>query len=188
MKAPNQIVNLKKIKHYNTINHAHELTFSCYEKRCYLMDPRACEIFLEEFGRAKIVHKFKIWAYVLMPDHVHLLLKPEETQYNIAKILNDIKGRMAFLYRDYFLKSKPEKFNVFCIEDTSKDREVFRFWQPGPGYDRNFWNAEAIKNSIRYIEANPVKDMLVEKPSDYRWSSAYARFNNTGLVPDEVQI
>ena len=69
-----------------------------------------------------------------------------------------------------------------------KGKKVFRFWQTGGGFDRNLWNAKAIHSSINYIEANPVRAGLVEKPEDWQWSSAHARVYKEGLIPDSYAI
>lgn len=59
----------------------------------------------------------------------------------------------------------------------------FRFWQEGPGFDRNIFSSEAIAASIDYIHMNPVKRGLCEKVTDWKWSSA--RFYlNEALDPD----
>ena len=50
------------------------------------------------------------------------------------------------------------------------------------------WSAEAIHNSIHYIEANPVRAGLVQKPEERPWSSARARALNEGLVPDQKGV
>lgn len=48
----------------------------------------------------------------------------------------------------------------------------FRFWQEGPGFDRNLFSPEAITASMDYIHLNPVKRGLCEKATDWKWSSA----------------
>ena len=72
--------------------------------------------------------------------------------------------------------------------DKSKQRTVFRFWQPGGGFDRNFWNAKAIYPAIEYLEANPVRKGLAATPEEYRGSSAYSRDRKEGLVPDRFDL
>ena len=178
----------KKLKHYNIPGHAHELTFSCYHGYNYLIDPKACELFLSELESSKKTFNLKIWAYVLMPTHVHILLWPMETAYDIARILNETKGRMAKEYRDFILKRRPETFESFTVYNKYKARSIFRFWQKSGGFDRNLWHAKAIRNAINYIEANPVKKKLAQYPENYKWSSAYARANNVGLIPDTFQM
>ncbi len=178
----------KHLKHYNTPGHAHELTFSCYHRLTYLSDPVACELFLFELEQARREYDFALWAYVLMPTHVHLLIWPHQNHYDIALILNSIKGRMVTCYRKFIEENKPENFKAFHVFDKSKKRSVFRFWQQGGGFDRNLWNGIAINKSIEYIEANPVRRNLATKPSEYPWSSAYAREKNVGLIPDKFNI
>ena len=94
-------IKRKKVKHYNIPNHAHELTFSCYHNDEYLLDPVACGIFMEELEDARKEFGFRIWAYVLMPEHVHLLIYPTKQKYNISKILKSVKGAMSARYRNY---------------------------------------------------------------------------------------
>jgi putative transposase len=49
---------------------------------------------------------------------------------------------------------------------------TFRFWQEGPGYDRNLNSESAVLASIDYIHANPVRRGLVEQARQWKWSSA----------------
>jgi putative transposase len=179
-------IQRKKRKTYNTEDHAHELTFSCYHQYDYLNDPISCKLFMEELSSAREKFKFHLWAYVLMPTHVHLLIYPCQSNYNISLILQTIKGKMSTRYRKLLLQENPELFGKRCIEIGK--RKVFRFWQVGGGYDRNLWNPKAIHSSINYIEDNPVRAELVENPEDWKWSSAKARNYQEGLLPDDCGI
>ena len=69
-----------------------------------------------------------------------------------------------------------------------RNKLTFRFWQRGGGYDRNMTDGKAIHSSIQYIEANPVRSGLDEKPEDWKWSSAYTLVNEVGLMPDKFNI
>jgi putative transposase len=51
-------------------------------------------------------------------------------------------------------------------------KSCFRFWQEGPGFDRNLFCAEAILSSLEYIHHNPVKRGLCRRAVDWKWSSA----------------
>ena len=85
--------------HYNIPYHAHELTFSCYHRYNYLNDHVLCEFFIEEPGLVKESLYFKIWSFVLMPNHVHLLIYPINETYDISTILQHIKGKCSSRYR-----------------------------------------------------------------------------------------
>jgi putative transposase len=156
--------------HYNTPGHAHELTYSCYRKLPNFADEIACRIFLDSLRRAKEKFCFHLWAYVVMPSHVHLLIWPLEMKYDIAKILQTINGVTSRRYSRLLERINPELKSKYM--EKKGNREVFRFWQRGGGFDRNLYNDNAIHESIRYIENNPVRARIVSQAYEYRWSSA----------------
>ncbi len=176
----------KKLKRYDIPGHAHELTFSCYHRFHYLNDPICCALFIDELSQAREHFLFRLWAYVLMPNHVHLFIYPTQNEYKIAAILQSIKGKTSKRYRDILLAERPERYDKLCIKTGNK--KVFRFWQAGGGFDRNLWNAKAIHSSVNYIEYNPVRAGLVNAPEEWPWSSAHARHTNKGLLPDDLDI
>ncbi len=177
---------MKTKRVYNIKGHAHELTFSCYHQYRYLVDSTSCSLFIEELEKAGKEFHFHIWAYVLMPTHVHLLIYPIEKDYNISKIMQSIKGKMSTRYRNLLKENNPELYIKMCLE--IKGKKVFRFWQAGGGYDRNMWSAKAIHASIHYIEQNPVRAGLAPKAQDWLWSSAHAKMFGEGLIPDQLGI
>jgi putative transposase len=174
------------MKHYDEPGHAHELTFSCYHRQPYLNDPLLCDLLLDELNQSRQHHHYRLWAYVLMPNHVHLLIWPYNKTYKIADIFQKIKGKASKMYRDIIIKKKPECFEAFCV--TRNGEKSFRIWQAGGGFDRNIWNSKPIHHSIEYIEGNPVRADLVEFPEEWKWSSARARIKGGGIVPDRVDI
>ncbi len=138
-------------------------------------------LLLESLAAAKEKWNFQIWAYVIMPEHVHVLIHPNEQIYDVSKILKAIKQPIS-----QKLASKERKGKSLLRSDlkTSKPGKeaAFTFWQPGGGYDRNLYSAKAIWKSIQYIHMNPVKRGLVEQPTEYEWSSAQA-YNGSEDVP-----
>ncbi|MBN1782569.1 transposase [bacterium] len=120
------------MKHYNIPYHAHELTFTCYHRYDYLKDPVLCELFIRALGIAKEKFSFMIWAYVLMPNHVHLLIYTENEIYSIASILRYIKSKTSSGYRRYVLNQMPDYFDRYCV--ISKGKSVFRIWQAAQGF------------------------------------------------------
>lgn len=178
--------NHKTLKHYNTPGHAHGLTFTCYHRADYLKDPVACRMLMEEIGLARKEFSFYLWAYVLMPNHVHLLLWPYGEPYDISLIQKKIKGNVSRKYGIHLKKENPVLHEKRLVK--LRKVETFLFWQRGGGFDRNIWKPEAIHSVIDYIEANPVKAGLASDPSEWKWSSAYGRKYDNGLMPDEFQM
>jgi putative transposase len=64
----------KQCRRYNEPGHAHALTFTCFHRRPFLSKDRSRRWFTHAVIAAKQELSFHVWAYVVMPDHVHLLL------------------------------------------------------------------------------------------------------------------
>lgn len=176
----------KKLKHYNISSHAHSLTFSCYKSNEYLIDERACQILENELITLKEEENFHVWAFVFMPNHVHLFIFPLNDNYSISIILKKLKGRMSKKYSEYLINSNPIKRRKILVPFSNG--EYFLFWQRGGGYDRNIFNPKYVYNTIKYIENNPVRKGLVDYASQWRWSSAYTKKYKVGLIPDESTL
>jgi len=179
----NRIVRKKRIR-YDLPGFAHALTFSCYHSRDYLKDPVCCRILLEELDDARTDLEYRLWAYVFMPNHIHILLFPTRHCYHISDFLQVVKGKSSKRYRHHLLANNFELYERRCVE--SRGRSIFRLWQVGGGYDRNLWSSTAIQNTIRYIENNPVKANLIDRPENWVWSSAWARYTGKGVKPDDL--
>jgi putative transposase len=89
----------------NEAGQAHELTFSCFGSHPFLKAERTCEWLAESINEARVDLDFDVWAYVFMPEHVHVMIHPKQAVYDIAEILTAIKepvGRKAIKYvRDH---------------------------------------------------------------------------------------
>ena len=136
---------------------------------------------MEELDGARTEFQFYLWAYVLMPNHVHLLIYPYRDAHDISTILQAVKGRTSKRYGALLREKRPKRYERYLVRIGAKRK--FRFWQAGRGFDRNLWNPEAIHPAINYIEANPVRANLVGAPEDWIWSSAHARATGCGVVP-----
>ena len=55
---------------------------------------------------------------------------------------------------------------------TNANRTYRHFWQPGPGQDRNVYDADTAHQLVEYIHRNPVRRGLVRRAEDWPWSSA----------------
>jgi len=170
-------------KSFNIPGHSHFLTFSCWKRRPLLVDHHTCSEFTRALDKARRTEQFDIWAYVLMPEHVHLLIRPCREQYAMATILRRIKEEFSRNILHYWRQHYPERL-ADCA-DTGCHPVKYRFWQPGGGFDRNLWNHDSIRNAVIYIESNPIRRGLVEHAFDWEWSSARSRAGETN-VPLEV--
>jgi putative transposase len=126
----------------------HFITFSCYRRLPLLNSIATYECYEQELESSRLRYRFIIAGYVLMPEHVHLLVgEPRDAPLSVAiQVLKQRTSRR--------LKSPGEA----------------HFWQ-ARYYDFNVWNPEKTVEKLRYMHRNPVKRGLVEKPEDWPWSS-----------------
>ena len=173
---------------FNDSAHAHFLTFSCYHRRQFLTDDFARQCLARTISFARARYDFALWAYVFMPEHVHLLIHPRLPEYSVGDILRDIKEQPARQVIQRWRERSPWKLEKMRARQGT--REVHRFWQAGGGYDRNLYSQEKINRAVDYIEWNPVRRDIVEEPTQWVWSSAYARANNSiaALTVDPLEV
>ena|SRR5436190_1197466 len=157
-------------KNYNDPGHAHELTFSCYQRFEFLKSDRTCQWLVASLTEARQKCDFDLWAYVFMPDHVHVIVHPRKSIYDISAIRKAIKSPVATLAIRHLELHAPQ----WLLKITrQRGRRVERlFWQSGGGYDRNIIESETLLTMIDYIHLNPVRKGLVQHACDWRWSSA----------------
>lgn len=156
---------------FDIIGHAHELTFSCYRRLPLLARDRTRRWFLEGLDQARTRHEFEVWSYVIMLDHVHILLLPLRRDYRIATILKAIKQPVGRRAVNYLRRHAADWLQRLEVTRSDGHRE-YRFWQPGGGYDRNIDQPKTAWACVDYIHHNPVRRGLVDTPTDWPWSSA----------------
>jgi putative transposase len=163
----------KRCRRFNEPGHAHALTFSCFHQQPFLSRERACRWTLEAIDKARNDHGFHLWAYVLMPEHAHLLVMPTAQDYDISRFLLTLKTSVSWRAIVHVRRFAP-RFLPRMTDLQPNGNSSLRFWQRGGGYDRNLWGPRTIWDMIDYIHANPVRRGLCERPEQWPWSSAEA--------------
>jgi len=168
----------------NEPGHAHELTFSCFQRLPLLSKDRTRTWFVEALDRTRKRYRLELWAYVIMPEHVHLLRWPTKDPHSMSAILKSMKQPVARA-AIRFLRAKNPSW-LRNLEVVRAGRIEHRFWQEGGGYDRNIFDEHVAWTCVEYIHANPVRRGLVEQPTDWPWSSArcYAGADDVVLETD----
>ena len=86
----------KKVKHFDEPGHCHELTFSCYRRIPLLTEDPWRELLCQALDRAVERHRYQLFAFVLMPEHVHLLVQPLFDGSAVSSLLNAIKRPFSY--------------------------------------------------------------------------------------------
>ncbi len=154
-----------RLRRYQDARQLHYVTFSCYHRWPNLSAPAARDLFEHTLERVRRWYGCYISGYVVMPEHVHLLLsEPERRTLALAlQMLKQIASRKL---------ARP----------TGEP-----FWQ-GRYYDFNLWSAAKLGEKLDYMHNNPVRRGLVERPGDWRWSSfRHYATGEEGVVEIESQ-
>jgi len=122
-------------RNYNDPGHAHELTFSCFGHYKLLDSDRSRGWLKESLEAARAEFEFDLWAYVFMPEHVHLIVWPRRKVYDIAEIRHAIKEPVARTAMMYLRKHRPDWLPKLTRRYGQREKQ--HFWLLGGGYDRN---------------------------------------------------
>ena len=159
----------KRCKRYDNPNDAHCLTFTCFGRKPLLADATIAAMFCDVLDAARRKEPFHLWAYVLMPEHVHLVVWPQPAS-TISRILRFIKRPMTDKAIVWARKENPELL-LRMRRCRSSGNTSHHFWLAGGGYDRNLRSVSDVHEKIHYIHRNPVRRGLVARPEDWPWSS-----------------
>jgi putative transposase len=161
----------KRIRHYHDLGHIHELTFSCYHRWPLLTNDVWRGMLAESIDRAMQKHSYRLTAFVFMPEHVHLLAYPQSGASTIDALLNAIKRPFSYRIKQLLLRSQSRLLERLMIRQRP-GVTTFRYWQEGPGYDRNLTEPSTVLAAIDYLHQNPVRRGLVKMAANWKWSSA----------------
>jgi REP-associated tyrosine transposase len=133
-------------------NRRQKTFFGAYDYRRYLT----------LLKQASVKSACSVWAYCLMPNHVHLVLVPEHVD------------SLAKLFREAHLK--------YTLHINSREGWRGHLWQER--FHSYVMDEKHLFATVRYIELNPVRAGLCETPQDWPWSSVHAHLerNDDGLV------
>jgi len=122
-------------------------------------------LFLGHLDRTRREPSFKVWAYVLMPDHVHILVRPKDQVYDIAAFRKSLKQPFAREALSQLKKADDPLLKRLSTKPNGKAAAP-KLGKAGAGYDRNIHSTPSCKKSIAYIHGNPVAEELCEHPWD----------------------
>ena len=154
----------RNLKRYQQTKDLHFITFSCYHRLPRLTTALACETFLRSLEEARTRFDFFVTGYVVMPEHVHLLLsEPEKAPLDFALqiVKQDVSRKLI----------------------TGPDDR--HFWLKRY-HDFNVWSRRKVIEKLRYMHRNPVVRGLCDSPEQWPWSSfRHYQTGEQGLVEVE---
>src|SRR5581483_8339916 len=113
---------------------------------------------------------FGVVAFVYMPEHIHLMINPTNDECSVERVLYGIKKPYSDRIKNVLVRSDERLLRQLTLQERP-GKIAFRFWQEGPGHDRNFTSLDSCIRAVEYIHNNPVRRGLCRSPDEYRWSS-----------------
>jgi|ERR1700693_2160458 len=162
--------NLKRITGRGDL---HFVTFCCYQRRALLATVEARDLAVRILGEVRAEYGFALVGYVIMPQHVHLLLGESEAA-SPAKVLQVFKQRVS---REMRAKDG--------AENNEAEGGLRRFWQRRY-YDFNVYARRKVDEKLEYMHANPLKEKLVKDLRDWPWSSWSYYETGMGMLKMDV--
>jgi len=155
---------MPKLRHYDHLNTARFVTFSCYHRHKLLLAPPVIRVFLETLEFIRKHYGIRLFGYVIMPEHVHLVVHPPDS-IKLGPVVGHLKSKSA----SRVIAERMLYLPANCtIEKDGERRQAF--WQPRC-YDHNCRTPDIVVEKINYCHNNPVKRGLVTEPGEWRWSS-----------------
>jgi putative transposase len=165
-----------KLKRFIGRQDFHFITFTCYQRRKFLASMNSRNITTRILGEVRDRFRFKLIGYVLVPDHVHLIIS-EPPGATPGKAMQVFKQRVSRLLRGSRRRNRWQ----LCLAFPDQSPPHRRFWQRRY-FDMNLYSAYMIRQKLDYIHANPVKEKLVTHPKDWPWSSWAAYVGKESLL------
>jgi len=150
------------------------ITASTYRRAPLFLSSRFCRIFVAALEEVRREFGFQLLGWVLMPDHFHLLIRPEPAS-STSKIVQQLKQRTAArilvgLRRNRSRRWCGEMLAYLRLPSTVHDHVDYRLWQRR-FYPFGIYTETKRLEKLDYMHANPVKRGLAMSPGEWPWSS-----------------
>ena len=133
--------------------------------------------------KTRMTHGFALLGYVIMPEHVHLVLWPPEVM-NLGTVVGEIKRSAAREILSHLSQMGSQVLDRLTVGRNSVERRVV--WQRRC-YDHNCRSESSVWEKVEYCHQNPVKRGLVKYAEDWEWSSC-RWYNGHRDVPLQMDI
>src|SRR5437868_11825294 len=162
------------LRRFHQSRQTHFLTISCYHRRAKFNSPETCDLFLACLEKMRLRFEMRIYGYVVMSEHVHLLVS-EPDRKTLADAMHFLKLSFAKRLKSIVpMVPQVRGRSVAANLGQTQPRECLvpstPFWQKRY-HDRNVRDEEEFIVKLRYLHRNPVARGLVMAPADWKWSS-----------------
>jgi putative transposase len=141
---------------------AHFVTFSCHKRRRLLDEDQPKRIVLGQLNDQLFRQSARCIGFVVMPDHVHAIIWFPQTR-QLSRFMQGWKRLSSFHIRQWYRQHNARYFHHAEMGAT--------LWTP-KYYSFELYSRLKVEEKLDYMHLNPVRAGLVDRPDDWRWSSA----------------
>lgn len=141
--------------------------------------PEAVQVLLDSWTFLQQQSRIELYAYVVLENHIHFIAAADD----LSEQVGDFKSFTARRLIDLLKASKAQSLLhqlAFQRLAHKSDRD-YQFWQEG-SHAKQISSEEVMRQKIEYIHRNPVKRGYVDRPEDWRYSSARNYAGESGLI------
>jgi REP element-mobilizing transposase RayT len=140
-------------------------------------------IFVENLAFYQLQEGLEIYAWCIMNSHIHLIVSAEKGRV-LQNVLRNLKSKTGKEIIRAISGNSEESRKEWLLEQFKTD-SGFRFWQKG-SHPMELRSQTQMEHMLDFVHQNPVKEGLVFKPEDYKYSSASDYAIGKGLL--DIQL
>jgi putative transposase len=171
------------LRRFQQTRRSHFITFSCHRRQPNFCSPDIYDLFVQVLEDMRRMFSRCVYGYVVMPEHVHLLVSEPERGL-LADAIHYLKlsftKRLLSGVSQVSVQRTDANLGHQAAENVATQAQIRRelgttlksgaFWQKRY-YDRNVRDAREFSIKLRYLHRNPMKRGLVSDPAEWKWSS-----------------
>lgn len=172
-----------RLVRYDFPNNIHFVTTSCHGRLPLFNSDKVRTIFVQSVIKVRNKYRFKLFGYVIMPEHVHLLIRGRNDK-TVSDIMREIKQTCGYhALQSLKVQRRNSTLEKLKRKIGGRKEQRYRFWKPR-FYDFNVYSVKKFKEKLDYCHKNPVTRGLVNDPSEWIFSS-YRNYyiNDDSTIP-----
>lgn len=172
-----------KLRHYDIDGSVRFVTFCTHHRVPVFTNDLYREVFVEDLRDWLARNQIRLLAWVLMPEHVHLVLMPQEGS-RLGLLIGELKLKTSKSIHDTLISAQSELSKRLISVRDGQPR--FTLWQRRC-YDHNCRDEKSVWEKVGYCHGNPVRRGLVLSPADWQWSS-FRSYQGMTDSPIEISL
>jgi REP element-mobilizing transposase RayT len=159
-----------KLPRFHIDGHIYYITTNIYARLPLFTKASYVIALVDSLNFYRYQYDFKLLGYVIMPDHIHLIIWPQG-QARVADLMRDFKTFTSKrIIRQASVERAGDLLAAFECAGKETGRSEHKVWQDSY-WDKNIYTESFLRQKLNYIHRNPVHGGLVQEPKDYLYSS-----------------